>query len=122
MASKVGIMPDYDAGRAAQPVGCGKEAGSGAGREDPERPKDRRRGQGTCRGASGARARSRTGAVGGEGRPGRLGGGQGMEARGVLRGTGIGVRALGEGVWASLVAQLVKNPPAMRETRASPLS
>ena len=39
-----------------------------------------------------------------------------MEARGVLRGTGIGVRALGEGVWASLVAQLVKNPPAMRET------
>ena len=44
-----------------------------------------------------------------------------MEARGVLRGTGIGVRALGEGVWASLVAQLVKNPPAMRETRVRSL-
>ena len=35
--------------------------------------------------------------------------------------TGIGVRALGEGVWASLVAQLVKNSPAMRETRVRSL-
>ena len=47
---------------------------------------------------------------------GRLGGGLGLEAGGVLRGTGIGVRALGERVRVSLAAQLVKNPPAMRET------
>ena len=48
--------------------------------------------------------------------PGRLGGGLGLEAGEVLRGTGIGVRALGERVRASLAAQLVKNPPALRET------